>query len=331
MVAYLLVSLYEQSTCKLDRRDVDAGPAGAVIRKAAALLPENVGHRLLALLSPKSLAVMAGIIVIWAGAHFAGIGELADVVLLVAGWISVGSGAVAGARKLIAFAIATASARSTTDLDKAARDLADAITTLGFDVALGLLFRGKPETTFKEPYRPDIAFPAYGQFARVMPKGGPTRMYEAKLFFTRTRDAGRAGTAPVDNLATVGRGYYPEAKSASDAAREVRGAVYHERVHQRLTQGFSLLGRPAIYIKMGAYKRSYILRYIEEAAAEAYRLRKIGGARPGELSAIEFPLNGNYGITLARMGEEAKGILLGPVTVANIALNATYGALDEHC
>ena len=84
----------------------------AVIRKAAALLPENVGHRLLALLSPKSLAVMAGIIVIWAGADFAGIGELADVVLLVAGWISVGSGAVAGARKLIAFAIATASARN---------------------------------------------------------------------------------------------------------------------------------------------------------------------------------------------------------------------------
>lgn len=300
-----------------------------VVGKAAHILPGDVGHRLLALLSPKALATMASVVIIWAGLHFVGVGEIADVILLVAGWITIGSGAIAGGRKLVAFAVKTHSARSASDLDKAAQELAEAITILGFDVVLGLLFRGRPRSTFKEPYKPDVSFPTYKQFTSVMPKGGPTRMYEAKLIITRAKDAGRGGTR-ADNVASVGRNFYPEARSSADAAREMRGAVYHERVHQRLTQAFSLLGRPALYMKMGAYKRSYILRYIEEAAAEAYRLKKIGGARPGELSAIEFPLNGNYGITVSRLGEEARGIVLGPVVVAGAAYNATFGLLDDH-
>lgn len=81
---------------------------------------------------------------------------------------------------------------------------------------------------------------------------------------------------------------------------------------------------------MDAYKRSYILRYIEEAAAEAYGLRKVGGVQPGELTHIEFALNGNYGITVARVDEEAHGILLGPVVVGGATFNAYYGFLHDH-
>ena len=301
-----------------------------VIRKAAALLPGDMGHRLTELLSPMSLAVMAGVVAIWAGSHLVGVGEIADVVMLVAGWITIGSGAMAGIHKLIEFAVTTASAQSAVDLDRAAGDLAEAITTLGFNVVLGLLFKGRPRSTFKEPFAPQVRFPSYREFARVMPRGGPTRMYEAKLIITRDRYAGPGGTRPGDNVATVGRKFIPEAKSASEARRDVRGAVYHERFHQRLTQALSLLGRPAVYLRMGAYKRSYVLRYIEEAAAEAVRLHKIGGARPGELTALEFPLNGAYGITIAAIGIEIRGILLGPVIVSSAAFNAYFGLLDEH-
>ena len=104
--------------------------------------------------------------------------------------------------------------------------------------------------------------------------------------------------------------------------------MYHERVHQRLTQAFSLLGRPALYLQMGAYKRSFILRYIEEAA-ETYSLMRVGGARSGEISGFSFPLNGNYGVTLARMRNEARGILLGPVTVGGAAYHAYFGAMRD--
>ena len=73
-----------------------------------------------------------------------------------------------------------------------------------------------------------------------------------------------------------------------------------------------------------------MLRYLEEAGAEAWRLHKLGGAQPGELSAIEFAFNKTYDVTLAKIREESKGVLLGPVTVGGAGLNATYGALDEH-
>lgn len=300
-----------------------------VLRKAASLLPGDVGRRLLDLLSPTALAVMAGVVAIWAGSHFVGVGEVADVVLLAAGWLAIGGAAFDGGRKLVSFATGMASAKSGADLDRAAHDLADAVATLGIDVVLGLLLRGKPNTTFREAFRPEMSFPTNKQFASVMPKGGPSRMYEARIVFTKARDAGRGGTGAVDNVAKVGRGYYPEARSATDAIRDVRRTVHHERVHQRLTQGFSLLGRPALYMKMGAYKRSYILRYIKEAAAEAYGIAKTGGVRPGELTGMQFPLNNNYGITLAKMGHEAKGILLGPVVVGGATLNATFGMIRD--
>lgn len=96
--------------------------------KAAALLPANVGQHLLALITPQALATMAGIVVIWAGSHFFGIGEIADVILLIVGWVAVGGVAAEAGKKLYDFAIKTHSARTEADLDAAAHDLADAIT-----------------------------------------------------------------------------------------------------------------------------------------------------------------------------------------------------------
>ena len=296
-----------------------------VLRKAATLLPGDVGSRLLSLISPTSLAVMAGVVIVWAGSHFVGVGEIADVILLAAGWIMVGGAALTGGRKLLDFAVTTQSAKTTADLDRAAKDLADAITILGVDVVLGLLLKGKPTGTFKNVHG---KMPGYGEFARAMPKAGPMRIYEAKLVFSRSKFAGQGGTRP-DNVATVGRDFFPGAKPLPDVIRSVRQTVYHERVHQRLTQAFSLLGQPGLYLKMGAYKRSYILRYIEEAAAEAYAFSRTGGPQAGELTAIQFPLNGNYGITVAKMGQEAKGVLLGPVTVGGATYNAFYGAMNN--
>lgn len=52
-----------------------------VLTKAASLLPSDVGEQLLAMVTPQALATMAGVVVIWAGAHFFGIGEIADVIL----------------------------------------------------------------------------------------------------------------------------------------------------------------------------------------------------------------------------------------------------------
>lgn len=190
-----------------------------MLRKAAGLLPGDVGRHLLAMMSPQAIATIAVVVALWAVSHFVEFGEVVDVFLLWAGWIAVGSGAVAGIKKLVAFAISTHSARDARDLDRAAHELADALTILGIDVVLGLLFRGRPKGAFHDLHG---SMPKYEQFTSVMPKGGPTAMYEARLTFTKARFAGQGGTRPTDNLATVGRNFYPEAKSVRDAVRAMR-------------------------------------------------------------------------------------------------------------
>lgn len=100
------------------------GRLGVVLRRAAALLPGEVGKRLLALLSPEAIAIMAAVVVLWAGSHFFGAGEIVDVLLLVTGWLVIGDGAWKGGHKLIDFAISTRSATKVADLDRAARESA---------------------------------------------------------------------------------------------------------------------------------------------------------------------------------------------------------------
>ncbi len=293
----------------------------AVLRKSEALLPDDVGRHLLAIISPASLAIMAGVVAVWAASHFVGVGEVADVVLLLTGWLTIGGAALDGTRKMIRFALTTHNARTDVDLDRAARDLADAVSILGVDVALGLLFKGRPKGTFKTLHG---SMPSYKVFRSVMPAGGPTRMYEAEVIFTKDKFAGEGGTDP-QNVARVGRDRVPGALPKEAARRNFRKGYYHERVHQRLNQGFSLLGRPALYLKLGAYKRSYTLRYLEEAAAEARALWKVGGPVHPEPVWYKFPYDKRYQITLALIGHEANGLLLGPVTVGGATYNAYFG------
>ena len=112
-----------------------------VLTKAAARLPYEMGQQLLAMISPQALATMAAIVVVWAGAHFFGIGEIADVILLIVGWVAVGGVALEAGKKLYDFAIKTNNARNEADLDVAAENLADAITLIGVDAVLAVLLK----------------------------------------------------------------------------------------------------------------------------------------------------------------------------------------------
>lgn len=302
----------------------------AVLHKGCVLLPADVAKRILALLSPMSLAIMAGAVAVWAASHLVGVGEVADVVLLATGLLTIGGAAFEGCKKLVAFAIGTYRARTDADIDKAAHDFAEAVSILGVDVVLGLLMKGKPEGTFKTIYKPSERIPSFREYVQAMPRGGPTRMYEATILFTkrgadkRAIFAGEGGT-DMRNVARIGRDWVPGSKSLEEAARAFRSTVYHERFHQRLTQGLSLLGRPALYMRMSGYKRSFILRYIEEAAAETYQHHAMGGRVQGEVAGFKFACSPKYQISLVRLGQEASGILLGPVTVAGSTYTAYFG------
>lgn len=299
----------------------------AVFRKAARLLPGDLGHHLLALVSPESLAIMAGVIAIWAASHFAGVGEIADVALLIGGWLTIGASAIAGCRKLLSFASATRSARTEADLDRAAGDLADAITILGVDVALGLLFRGRPKGIFSHSYKGPL--PPMRQAMRVMPRAGPMSRYEFQVSYTRGLEIGKGGTNPLTNVARIGRDWLPGSGSLSASVRGVRQAAHHEVVHLWLNRTFSMFGRPTLYTRLGAYKRSFMLRYLEEAVAEARSQRHVP-RRANEPEWYRFPFNPTYEVTLRQIGQEATGIFLGPVVVGGSTYHAYHGFAHDH-
>ncbi|NJO35578.1 MAG: hypothetical protein HC869_23385, partial [Rhodospirillales bacterium] len=51
-----------------------------VIEKTIPLLPGEAGDYLRQMLQPEALAIMAGVVVVWALSHFVGIGEIVDVI-----------------------------------------------------------------------------------------------------------------------------------------------------------------------------------------------------------------------------------------------------------
>lgn len=83
-------------------------------------------------------------------------------------------------------------------------------------------------------------------------------------------------------------------------------------------------------MKQSGYRRSYILRYLEEALAETYaQLKMYGLGKEHFIKGIKFPLGAKYEISIVKMGEEAKGILVGPITIAGMVFEVYEGERTE--
>jgi hypothetical protein len=120
-----------------------------VIERTLPKLPSGVAQQLKALLEPEALAVALAIVVLWAGLHFTGIGEVADVILICTAWVTMGAVAWQAGKELIAFARGVNGGRSDADLDDAADHLARAIGLIGVQAVLTLLLHTAPK-----PYAP---------------------------------------------------------------------------------------------------------------------------------------------------------------------------------
>jgi len=109
------------------------------LRRTAPKLPGSMQQEFLALLHPKSLAIMAGTLVIWAGSHAIGAGEAIDLVLLGVGVYFLGMAVFDVAENLGDFLILASSAVDENDLDEAASHLAKAISIMGVAAFVALL------------------------------------------------------------------------------------------------------------------------------------------------------------------------------------------------
>lgn len=104
-----------------------------------------------------------------------------------------------------------------------------------------------------------------------------------------------------------------EIRQPADAITQT---LLHERVHQFLTPKLYFLREVRIKFAIEGYNRSYLLRYLEEALAQTYALVKTVGPQ-ATLDGIAFPVKNGY-VTVAAMGREVRGILLGTVLVSGV-------------
>jgi hypothetical protein len=292
----------------------------AVLVRAAKLLPAEAGNALLALVTPAALATMASVLAIWAGSHFLGAGLVADVVLLTVGVIALGGVAIEAGLELFLFAQATFQAKNEAELDAAAGHLARGISLIGVQAALALLLRNRPPT-FKTRYSKAKPLAPLSKMNKLPRTAG--LFYKPKLTFTKKILAGDGRTNALGD-AQVGRDHYG---NAAKAAELVRVTANHEKVHQFLTPKLQIFRDIRVYLKQSGYQKSYILRYLEEALAETYaQCRVYGLGKEFILKGLKFPLGSHYEITIAQLGAELRGIVMGPIAAGGLTYMVAYGA-----
>ncbi|MDQ2697157.1 MAG: EndoU domain-containing protein, partial [Pseudomonadota bacterium] len=146
-------------------------------------LPDSMRYEFEAILSPNSLAIMAGTLVVWAGSHAFGVGQAVDVVLLVGGAVFLGMAVFDVAGELSDFLVVTCNAADENDLDEAASHLARAIAIMGVATFTALLAkiargRGRKGGTAEAPLQP-AQKPAHAK-PQAAPEAGPEQPSSAK-------------------------------------------------------------------------------------------------------------------------------------------------------
>ncbi len=250
------------------------------IRCAVRYMPGEAGGRLIALLSPAALGIMATVLVAWLASHAIGIGEAADAVMLIGGILFLGRDAFEAATLLYHFADRALNGATEADFDEAGRDLARAVAIIGIDAVIALLTHQSIKL-IKGQYRPTTT-------------GDPTL------------PPGQGSTNKFGDIEY----------STAGTAEDQRLVLYHEQVHQFLSPKIAPLRNFRADLNMAGYNQSSLLRYVEEALAESYAQMRVNGLK-GLPVGLRFPIANGY-VTVSAVATEA-GILVGTVVVGGVA------------
>jgi hypothetical protein len=243
-------------------------------RRALPRLGPEARDQFLQLINPTSLAIIAGVLVAWVASHAIGIGEIIDIIIAVVGIASIGFAVFSGLDHLYDFAVGAYQARTTDDLDVAADHLAKAITILGVQTVLAVLFRGARAPRTGSGGRLNLGPP---------PARTPGLRYRPTIRRDPTLPAGEGSTSFWGNITVSTRG------SATDQAL----VLLHEKVHQFLMPKLYILREYRASNRAGSYMRSSLWRYIEEALAETIAQVGVTGMR-NFFVGIRFPVQSGY-------------------------------------
>ena len=246
----------------------------AIFQRTLPKLAPEARAQLSAVLNPQALAIVAGVLVAWIVSHAFGIGEVIDIIIAVVGAAAIGFAVFTGLDHLYDFAVGAYQARSEKDLDLAADNLAKAITILGIQTVLAVLFRGAKAPKTGSGGRINLGPP---------PPRTPGLRYKPTVRQDPTLAAGNGSTSFWGNITVSTQG------SATDRAL----VLLHEKVHQFLMPKLYVLREYRASNRASSYFRSSLWRYIEEALAETIAQVGVTGIR-NFFVGIRFPVKSGY-------------------------------------
>jgi hypothetical protein len=255
----------------------NADKLGEAMRRSLPRLGPEAREEIEKLLTPEALAVVAGVLVLWVGSHFIGIGEIIDIIVIAVGVFAIGLAVFDGVGELSNFATTALAARREEDLDRAAVHFANAVAILGIQAVLAVLFRGAPRTY--RGGRVNVGPP---------PPVTPGRAYSPSLRSTRTRPPATGATTFWGDIVI----------SRLGTAADRRLVALHESVHRALMPKLYFLRQFRVQNRAASYTRSTLAKYLEEALAETVAQVGVNGVRQ-VFKGISFPIREKY-VTLLR-------------------------------
>ncbi len=217
----------------------DTEKIGEAIRRSLPYIPSNLREFVNSLLQPKNLAIIAGTLVVWAGSHTFGVGEIVDIILLVIGVAVLGFSIFEGASELYGFTVTALDAQSDTDFEKAGKHFARAVTLLGVSTIYAILLRGQGRVVIRRG-RPQI-FPR--PYVGVPPSPGN----QLRLSRPSSIAGGSLGETTAYGVIRVAR---------NQSLSEQRVTLFHELVHRYFSPRIGPFRKLRAEISMSAYSRS---------------------------------------------------------------------------
>jgi hypothetical protein len=272
------------------------------MRRSMPHLPLEALHVVEGMLRPESIAMISGTLAVWAGSHFFGVGEMVDIILLGVGTLALGFSMFEGAGELYEFCSGAVAANTSAQLDEAGRHFARAATILGISTVQAVLLRGQGRT-LRARGRPRL-YPRE-EVAAPPPAGDQLRIARPR----RLPDGEAGRTSPYGEIEI----------SRSQSVTDERVTLYHELVHRYFSPRTGPLRQLRAEVRISAYSRSALLRYLEEALAEGYGQLRVHGLQKA-MTAYRFPVEYGY-VTVAQMVGE--GQVVGTIALGGVLFHVS--------
>jgi hypothetical protein len=267
---------------------------GEAMQRSLPLIPADARAIVETMLKPQTLAIIAGTLVVWAGSHFFGVGEIVDIILLGVGVVALGFSVFEGADELLKFAKRAIDANADADFSQSGAHFARAITILGISTLQALLLRGQGSAIIARG-KPTI-------YPRVRVGQPPPAGNQLRISRPAQIAGGALGGSDAYGVITIAR---------NQSLSEQRLTLFHELVHRYFSPRTGPLRQLRAELRMAGYMRSALLRYVEEALAEGYGQLRVHGLAKA-LGAYRFPLRGGY-MTVSEL--MAEGVAVGTIVL----------------